>query len=97
MFIVELTYKVELAIVDQFVESHRVWLDDMYKNNYFLCSGAKVPRNGGIIIALVKSHDILNKLLSQDPFYINKIADYRVIEFATTKYHNNFAKFIGLI
>jgi len=95
MFIVELIYKVKLDIVDKFVVKHRLWLDEMYKDNHFLCSGVKNPRDGGIIIALTKSLDELQQLLSGDPFYINKVADYRIIEFEPSKYHQDFAKFIG--
>ena len=94
MFIVELTYITELKIVDKFVAEHRLWLDDMYRDNHFLCSGVKNPRDGGIIIALTKSLNELQRLLSKDPFYINKVADYRIIEFEPSKYHQDFSKFI---
>jgi len=95
MFVVELTYKVAIQVVDKFVAEHRQWLDDMYKANHFLCSGPQNPRSGGIIIALTKSASELQQILANDPFYINQVADYRLIEFEAIKYHQDIAQLIS--
>ncbi|MBP9742651.1 MAG: hypothetical protein KBD37_04755 [Burkholderiales bacterium] len=92
MFIVDLHYKVDLAIVDQFVVEHRLWLDKCYAANKLLCSGMKTPRTGGIIIALLTDLDQLNQLLTEDPFSINKVADYTITEFKPSKCHQDFLK-----
>lgn len=95
MFVVELTYTVDIATIDKFLVEHRLWLDTMYQANHFLCSGPQNPRSGGIIIALTKSKDELQQILANDPFSINKVADYRIIEFDPIKHHAAIAKLIG--
>ena len=34
------------------------------------------------------------KILFEDPFYIEEIADYEIIEFQVSKYNENFSSFI---
>ncbi len=36
----------------------------------------------------------MKEIISQDPFYVNEIANYEVIEFYPTKYADGFHKFI---
>jgi uncharacterized protein YciI len=94
MFVVELTYKKSLDDIDKHLEAHRAYLDDGYRNNYFLVSGPKNPRTGGVIISQLKDRQQLENILKQDPFHIYDVADYKIIEFSGTKYHPNFSSFI---
>lgn len=89
MFIINLTYKKSLDEVDKYLEAHKKFLSDSYKNGYFLMSGRKNPRDGGIIIADVASKSELKKIISEDPFNINDIAEYRIIEFEASMYDKN--------
>lgn len=34
-------------------------------------------------------------IISEDPFYINKIAEYEIVEFEPTKYADGFEHFIN--
>ncbi|MBK7074970.1 MAG: hypothetical protein IPH44_21985 [Myxococcales bacterium] len=52
MFIIELTYKVPLAEIDAMMKAHVAFLDRHYAAGTFLISGRKIPRDGGIIVAL---------------------------------------------
>jgi uncharacterized protein YciI len=94
MFIIDVTYKKDLDLVEQHLSAHRDFLDQGYKRNFFIASGPKNPRTGGILISTMRNRIQLEELLKQDPFYIHAIADYKIIEFTPTKYHLNFAKFI---
>lgn len=85
MFVIELTYKKPLEEVDKFLEKHRKFLDKHYDLGNFIVSGAKNPRDGGIIIAIGDRADV-EKILEADPFYTNGVAHYKIIEFNPVKF-----------
>ena len=85
MFIIELTYKVPNEEIDQFLAAHRAFLDKHFTAGVFLASGAQVPRKGGIILAMASSRETILSIIGEDPFYINGLSDYRIIEFNATK------------
>ncbi len=94
MFVVNLVYKADLKIVDQFLEGHRSFLDECYKKGYFLASGPKEPRTGGVIIALMNDQTQLEEILAQDPFYINGVAQFEITKFMPVKYHSSIADLV---
>lgn len=81
MFIIELTYKVPLEEIDAHMKQHVIYLNKYYKSKNFIVSGRKIPRDGGIIIAVASSKKEIEKIIKQDPFYKNKLAEFRIIEF----------------
>ncbi|CAG37214.1 YciI family protein [Desulfotalea psychrophila] len=81
MFIISLTYKVELEEVDKHLDAHIAYLKDAYANGNFIASGRKVPRTGGIIFSKVKNRDQLETILKKDPFNQAGIAKYDITEF----------------
>jgi uncharacterized protein YciI len=85
MFIIELTYKVPNEEIDQFLAPHRDFLDKHFTAGVFIASGAQVPRKGGIILAVASSREVILSIIGEDPFYINGLSDYRIIEFTATK------------
>jgi uncharacterized protein YciI len=80
--------------VDKYLTRHRAFLDEGYKNNFFIVSGPKNPRTAGVIISQLKSQTQLEQILKHDPFFIHQIADYEFIEFEPVKYHPDFLCFI---
>lgn len=94
MFLVLITYKKSLDEIDKYITDHRAFLDAGYKNNYFVVSGPKNPRTGGVIISQLSNREQLEKILNSDPFKIRDVADYEIIEFMPVKYHRNFSNFI---
>ncbi len=94
MFVVLVTYKKPLEIVDKYLADHAVFLDQGYEKNYFIVSGRKNPRTGGVIISQLKDRSQLEGILKRDPFHIQEIADYEIIEFIPGKYHSDFSAFI---
>ena len=92
MFIIELNYIKNLEEVDKFLESHRKFLDDCYSKRYFFASGPKNPRTGGIILSNMKDKRDLEKIIKNDPFFVEKIAEYKITEFAPVKYDATFIK-----
>ncbi len=92
MFIVSIHYKADLSEIDQCVAEHIRFLDDCYEQGYFLASGPKVPRTGGVILARAANRAELENILSLDPFSQKNLADYEVTEFTPTKSILNFEK-----
>lgn len=85
MFIINLTYKTELDTVDQYLEEHIEYLNKQYEQGYFLASGRKIPRTGGIILSNVESKTQLEEIIEKDPFKHHDLADYELTEFVPSK------------
>ena len=81
MFVVELTYKAELARIDAHMREHMAFLKKYYAAGVFVASGRKIPRDGGIILATCDSRERLEAIVREDPFFTHVLADLRVIEF----------------
>lgn len=54
----------------------------------------KKSRSGGIILCKADNLDEVKLIISEDPFNVEKIADYEIIEFEPTKYADEFKSFI---
>jgi uncharacterized protein YciI len=87
MYIINLNYIVPLEKLDTHMTEHVKYLHKYYKQNVFVASGRKVPRTGGIILALAKSREEVDRIISEDPFYIHKLAEFTVTEFLTSQHH----------
>jgi uncharacterized protein YciI len=85
MFVIELTYKVPLAEIDAHMAAHMAFLRKHYASGHFLVSGRKVPRDGGIILAVGKSRSEIEAIARDDPFCARGLADVRVIEFRASQ------------
>lgn len=89
MIIIEITYIKPLDMINQHLEAHKNFLKKHYAQKIFLASGAKMPRDGGIILALGDRSSMEN-IIKEDPFYQNHLADYRIVEFSPTLYTEKF-------
>ena len=85
MFIIELVYKADLATIDAHMTAHVKFLKKYYALGNFLVSGRKVPRDGGIILAVGKSRSDIEALVREDPFHRHGLAEFRVIEFRASQ------------
>jgi uncharacterized protein YciI len=85
MFVIELIYKAPLAAIDANMADHVAFLNSWYAAGHFLVSGRKIPRDGGIILAVGKSKQEIETLLQEDPFHQHGLADFRVIEFRASQ------------
>lgn len=85
MFIVLLTYKKSLDVIDALLAEHVRYLDANYTRGVFLVSGRREPRTGGVILARAESRQALEAILADDPFAREGAADYEVIEFIPGK------------
>lgn len=94
MLLIMITYKKPIEVIDKYLTAHREFLEGGYKNNYFIVSGPKNPRTGGVIISQLKDRALLEQIMKKDPFMINDLAQYEIIEFTPVKYHRNFSEFV---
>lgn len=98
MFVVLLTYKKPLEEIEKYLAEHRAFLEQGYATDFFLLSGPMNPRTGGVIISQLANREQLESILKQDPFSVNGLADYKVIEFQAVKHHRDllpaYAKFL---
>jgi uncharacterized protein YciI len=85
MFVIELTYKVDLARIDAQMKAHVAFLKKYYDAGNFLISGRQIPRTGGIIIAVGDSREQMEAVMQEDPFVKKGLADARVIEFRASQ------------
>ena len=84
MFIAILTYKKPLGEVDRFLAAHREYLSKHYAAGDFIASGPQTPRVGGVIMIKANDRTAVEAIIAQDPFNINGIADYQIVEFTPT-------------
>ena len=84
MFIISLTYIASIEKVEKELNNHIIYLKEQYSLGYFIASGRKVPRTGGIILSNIKDVNQLNKIIEKDPFKRNKLAEYHITEFIPT-------------
>ena len=85
MFVIELLYKAPLADIDAAMAAHVKFLKKYYAAGNFLVSGRKIPRDGGIILAVGKDRAEIEALMKTDPFVARGLADARVIEFRASQ------------
>ncbi|WP_052878365.1 YciI family protein [Vibrio coralliirubri] len=89
MFIISLTYQVSLEEIDAFIPEHVDYLNEQYAKGYFILSGRKEPRTGGVIISTISDRNELNEVLALDPFNREGLANYEVTEIVPTKASNS--------
>jgi uncharacterized protein YciI len=85
MFVIELIYKADLAEIDAHMTAHVRFLKKYYASGHFLVSGRKIPRDGGIILAVGKSRQEIEAIVKEDPFHAHGLVDIRVIEFRASQ------------
>jgi len=85
MFVIELIYKAPLAKIDRSMRAHVKFLQKYYASGNFLVSGRKIPRDGGIILAVGDSRESIEAIAREDPFCAQGLAEFRVIEFRASQ------------
>jgi uncharacterized protein YciI len=92
MFVIELVYKADLVKIDARMKEHVAFLNKYYAAGNFLVSGRKIPRDGGIILAVGDSRQQIEAIVKEDPFYAHALADFRIIEFRASQRANDIQK-----
>ena len=95
MFVIELVYKASLTAIDAHMVAHVKFLKKYYAAGNFLVSGRKIPRDGGIILAVGKSRAQIQTIIEEDPFHQAGLADFRIIEFRASQKAEDIPKRVG--
>ena len=95
VFIIELTYKAELSEIDAAMASHMAYVKKYYDSGNFVLSGRKIPRDGGVIVAVGESRERVEAIAREDPFHTRGLCEFRVIEFRTSQRSDDLAKLLG--
>jgi uncharacterized protein YciI len=94
MFLILITYKKPIEVIDKYLFEHRKFLDECYQTNLFIVAGPRCPRVGGIIVSQLNDETKVRETMRRDPFVIHDLIDYELIEFKPVRYHQDFSKFI---
>jgi uncharacterized protein YciI len=92
MFVIELVYKADLREIDAHMGAHVAFLKKYYASGHFLVSGRKIPRDGGIILAVGKSREQIDGIIREDPFHKLGLAEFRIIEFRASQRADDIQK-----
>jgi uncharacterized protein YciI len=92
MFVIELTYRADLAEIDAHMAAHVRFLKKYYAAGNFLVSGRKIPREGGIILAVGTSRREIEAIVEEDPFHVHGLADFRIVEFRASQRANDIQR-----
>ena len=95
MFVIELIYKADLTAIDAHMAAHVRFLKKYYASGHFLVSGRKVPRDGGIILAVGQNRQEIETIVREDPFCVHGLADFRIIEFGASQRAKDIQERIG--
>ena len=95
MFVIELTYVAPLAEIDAHMPAHMKFLKKHYASGHFLVSGRKIPREGGIILAVGRDRAEIEAIARQDPFCARGLAEARVIEFRASQHAEDIQRRIA--
>lgn len=92
MFVIELTYKAPLEAIDAAMKAHMGFVRKHYDAGRFVVSGRKIPRDGGIILAVGEDRAEIESLAREDPFVTKGLAEVRVIEFRVSQRAHDIEK-----
>jgi uncharacterized protein YciI len=95
MFVIELTYKADLIEIDAHMSAHVAFLNKHYAAGHFVVSGRKIPRDGGIILAVGKDRAEIEAIVEEDPFHQHHLAEFRIIEFRASQRARDLPKRIA--
>ncbi len=93
MFAVHSVYLKPIEEVDRYLPAHRAFLKPLYDKGITICSGPKIPRNGGFILMKTASKEAVFEIMKEDPYVVHGVAEYTVIEFECRSFAEGFRSF----
>jgi uncharacterized protein YciI len=94
MFAFHSVYLKPLEEVDKHLKAHRSFLKNLYVKGIAICSGPQIPRTGGFILMNAASKAAALEIMANDPYVINGVAEYSIIEFEVKSFAEGFGEFV---
>ncbi len=94
MFVIILSYIKPIEVIDALRPAHLEFLDRYFAKNIFIASGRQTPLKGGVILATANSRSEIEQIITEDPFYIEKVATFEIIEFTPGKVNKDIASLV---
>lgn len=94
MVVLLLKYIKPMEEVERLTPAHREFLKRYYDAGKFIVSGPREPRTGGVILANVANEVEAMKIIVEDPYFTEKVAEYEVIRFNPRHHDPRFAPFV---
>lgn len=94
MYAILIHYEKPLAEIEKQVAAHRAYLDKWYQAGALIASGPQNPKTGGMILARQMERSELEEIIRNDPYSLNHLASYQIIEFSPVKYAKEFEVFL---
>lgn len=94
LFVCLVNYNVPLEQVEKHLSAHRSYLQQGYDDGILLASGPREPRVGGVVIGKFECINCAKAFAKADPFCVNNIASYEIIEFEPVLHSNILDNFL---
>lgn len=83
MYLMISTYVVPLDQVDQFRDQHLLFLDGL--GGLVAAAGRQDPPVGGVVLLDVDNEADARKVMADDPYVVNAVAEYQAIGWRPTR------------
>ena len=97
MIIALVHYDAPLEEVDRFLVEHRAYLAKFYAEKKVVFSGRQNPPTGGVILFNLPTKETVLDIAKDDPFVVNKVASYELVEFKPSMFDERFRTFLDHI
>lgn len=94
MILILLRYVKPIEEVEAHTAAHRAYLDGLYREGKLIFSGPREPRTGGVILTTLDSEVEATKMICDDPYFENGIAEFEIVRFNPVKSDPRFAAFL---
>ncbi|MGD8325314.1 MAG: hypothetical protein PVF65_00215 [Sphingomonadales bacterium] len=80
MYIITLRFSDNKAKAKEYMEGHKAWISDGFKDDVFLYVGSLQPNAGGVLLAHNATPEEIQERVNQDPFVIENIVTADILE-----------------